>query len=39
MMSSLQVVVPFLEPSDYRQHFHVVDLIVVFDWTKCLGQE
>src|SRR3981189_3922945 len=39
MMRPLEVVVPFLETSNYRQHFHVVDLIVAFDWTERLGQE
>src|SRR3981189_1170892 len=39
MAHPLQVVAPFLETSNYRQHFHVVDLIVVFDRTECLGQE
>ena len=39
MARPLKVVAPFLETSNYRQHFHVVDLIVAFDWTEHLGQE
>src|SRR3981189_1243540 len=39
MTRPLEVVAPFLETSNYRQHFHVVDLIVVFDRTEHLGQE
>src|SRR3981189_1155621 len=39
MVRPLKVVAPFLETSDYRQHFHVVDLIVAFDRTERLGQK
>src|SRR3981189_2392164 len=39
MARPLKVVAPFLETSDYCQHFHVVDLIVAFDRTERLGQE
>src|SRR3981189_1314308 len=39
MARPLKIVAPFLEPLDYRQHFHVVDLIVAFDRTERLGQE
>src|SRR3981189_1118507 len=37
IVRSLKVVVPFLETSDYRQHFHVVDLVGAFDRTERLG--
>src|SRR3981189_3181878 len=39
MACPLKVVAPLLETSNYRQHFHVVDLIVAFDRTERLGQE
>jgi hypothetical protein len=37
MVHPFKVVAPFLETSNYRQHFHVVDLIVAFDRTECLA--
>src|SRR3981189_3506947 len=37
MARSLKVVAPFFETSDYRQHLHVVDLVVAFDRTEPLG--
>jgi hypothetical protein len=33
MASPFEVVAPFLETSNYCQHFDIVDLIVAFDWT------
>ena len=36
MARPLKVVAPLLETSNYRQHFHVVDLIVAFDQTERL---
>src|SRR3981189_741423 len=39
MARPLKVVAPLLKTSNYRQHFHVVDLIVVFNRTEHLGQE
>src|SRR3981189_1195178 len=39
MARPLKVVAPFLKTSNYRQHFHIVDLIVAFDRTERLGQE
>src|SRR3979490_1866526 len=37
MASSFKIVAPFLEPSDYRQHLNVVDLVVAFDRAERLG--
>ena len=39
MAGPFKVVAPFLETSNYREHLNVVDLVVAFDRTKCLGQE
>jgi hypothetical protein len=37
MASSFKIVAPFLETSDYCQHLNVMDLVVAFDRTECLG--
>src|SRR3979490_2385490 len=37
MASPFKVVAPFFEPSDYRQHFDVVDPIVGVERTERLG--
>ena len=37
MASPFKIVAPFLKTSDYREHLNVVDLVVAFDRTECLG--
>src|SRR6202795_2556587 len=36
---AFQVVSPLFQRSDDRQHFHVMDLIVAFDWGQAFGLE
>ena len=39
MSSPFEVMAPFLEPSNDREHLRVVDFVVSLDWAESLGQE
>ena len=36
---TFEVMMPFFETADDREHLCVVDLIVAFDWGEALGEE